>query len=229
MKSILTLTSLTIGVFAFSQCQIQGPETLDKGVTQTYTITGNTPDCSDCYHWNVAGANLKAVTRINQKSVTVQTLGYGSGDLVASYQTPYGEEKCSISIDIVEPGSVSHEKPVETVYIPKQDPANCQILATGFEMRQEDGVFQMLVPKPLDIYKYGYNWRISFSDGTVENYTDRIPVVYTPSGRYITEANVDIKGDNCSKSLAKRFSVGNNQMNYQNQQPIQPVQEKTED
>lgn len=208
MKSILAISVMTLGWSVYAQCEIQGPLVLNKDATQTYRITGNLPDCTDCFHWNVAGSNLKAITRINQKSVTIQTLGYGSGDMVASYQTPYGEEKCSISIAIVQPGEAMPEKPQEPVYTSKQDPNNCQILASNLEIKQEDGAFQLLIPKPLDIYKFSYNWMVAFSDGTTEYYTDRIPVVYTPPSRTISQVKVEIKGDYCSKNLEKRFSFG---------------------
>lgn len=223
MKPVLTYILLLSGIFGFAQCSIQGPVVLKNNAIQTYTIIGDTPNCTDCYHWNVAGHNLVAVSAINQKSITIKTVGLGSGDLVASYSNAYGEQKCSISIDITEPGVTTHERPQTQPHIPNIQMQDCQILASNIDIRKEDEVFQILIPKPLDIYKFSYNWNITFSDGTRETASDRIPVVYTPPTRSITEIRLEIKSSNCSKNLVKTFTPG--YMNFQGNPNVPPPPE----
>lgn len=210
MKSLILIFTLFTFEFVFSQCEIQGPVVLNKNVTQTYTITGyNIPNCTDCFHWNVAGSNLKAVSTINQKSISIKTTGYGSGNLVASYTVNGIEEKCSIGIDIVEPGSDDYQRPPEQLTQPTTRTENCQIVAGNIEVRTEDEVFQILMAKPFDFNKYNYEWTVGFSDGRTERFNDRIPVVYTPRSISINNISLRIGSSNCLKTINKYFPTEN--------------------
>ena len=99
MKKLIPL-ALLLGVGISAQCTINGPSTIKKDATETFSVSESAAQCKDCYQWGTIGSIINITTPTKQNTISVNATKLGTGYITLTYLANDGVQKCSKAVEV---------------------------------------------------------------------------------------------------------------------------------
>lgn len=194
MKKILVFYALIVFSFAFSQCYIQGNDTMKVSEISTYSLMNAKSECADCYSWEVIGENAKLEGETKQSSVKILPTKGGNFILTASLKSANATKQCSKSIQVLnnialDPNAIS---------------ANCDIKWTDYKERKtadDEVVFESADKNE----KYQFSWTVTYNNGDVKTSNSATPNFKFSKENGIIKVVTKITTVKCTRTFTKNY------------------------
>ncbi len=195
MKNFYLLFALLSFVFNAAQCTITGPDQVQVGERQTYSISDNNVQCTDCYQWTYL--DQKVILEGDTRSDTLTLKGSVPGNAIVFLEIKTGEGtlKCQKEINVIVPTST-----VLDVNAPK-----CNIKIDSFkEVRVSDKVVVFEPNEAENNLKY--QWTVTYRNGSKIVSNERSGKFNYSNSDVIDHVELKIIDKGCSKKISKSYN-----------------------
>lgn len=133
-----------------AQCPtISGPSTMTVGTSYNFSVTSGSAQCTDCYDWDIVSGSASITGSDQNNTFTITPTAAGSVQVCVNYITESGCVNCCKTVTA--------------------EPA-CNIASVNFAFNKVSPNSYWLAASPNNA-SYTYSWTVTYSDGTVLNYT----------------------------------------------------------
>lgn len=194
MKKILVFYALIVFSFAYSQCYIQGNDTMKIAESATFSVMNATADCADCYSWEIIGANATFEGDIKQSTVKILPNKGGNIILTATLKSTNGDKQCSRNIQIMNNVKLD----------PNEISANCNISWINYKERKstdDEVVFESTDKNE----KYQFSWTVTYNNGDVKTSNSATPNFKFSKENGISKVVTKITTVKCTRTFTKNY------------------------
>lgn len=196
MKKILVFYSLIVFYFGFSQCYIQGNDTVKVSGSEMYSVTNSTAECADCYSWEIIGDNATFDGEVKQSSVRILPKNGGTFILTATLKSAKGNKQCSKNIQISNNFGVDAEG----------NSSGCDITWIGYKETkntESDVIFESLVKN--DDEKI--SWTVTYANGDEKTANVTSPHFNYSKENGIAKVVTKISTAKCTRTFTKNYDT----------------------
>lgn len=196
MKKTLVFYALIVFSYSFSQCYIQGNDTMKVSETGTYSFMNAKSECADCYSWEIIGENAKLEGETKQSSVKIFPIKGGNFILTASLKSANATKQCSKSIQVLNNVALD----------PNTISANCDIKWTDYKERKtadDDVIFESAEKNG----KYQFSWTVTYNNGDITTSTSATPNFKFSKENGIAKVVTKISTVKCTRTFTKNYDA----------------------
>lgn len=196
MKKTLVFYALIVFSFSFSQCYIQGNDTMKVSESGTFSVMNATAECADCYSWEIIGNNATFEGDTKQSTVKILPNSGGNFILTATLKSAKGNKECSKNIAIsnnvaLDPNAIS---------------SNCDITWIDYKEKkntEDDVIFESAVKNE----KYQFSWIVTYDNGDVKTSTLPTPNFKFSKENGIAKVVTKISTVKCTRTFTKNYDA----------------------
>lgn len=194
MKKIIVFYALIVFSFSFSQCYIQGNDTLKVSQSAIFSVINAKAECADCYSWEIIGGNATFQGDTKQSSVNILINNGGNFIVTATLKSANGNKQCSKNI------AVSNNVALD----PNAISSNCDITWINYKERKntdDEVVFESTDKNE----KYQFSWTVTYDNGDVKTSTLATPHFNFSKENGIAKVVTKISTVKCTRTFTKNY------------------------
>ena len=195
MKNFYLLFALLSFVFNAAQCTITGPDQVQVGERQTYSVEVSKDLPANSYEWIYMDQKMIPQSELNQNSLTVKGSVPGKSVLSLEIKTPAGTAKCEKSIEVIAPLSVALDINAQ----------KCNIEIDAFkEVRISDTnvAFEAIAPNN----NFNYQWTVHYRNGSKKVSNEKVGTFAFSNEKVIDLVELNVTGKQCTKKISKMYN-----------------------
>lgn len=195
MKNLTFLFAMLSFSLFSAQCVIKGPDQVQVGEKQLYTVDSNQEPCTNCLQWKHDDQNLIFETETNIPQVTIKGSVPGTAVLSVEGKSATGLLKCEKTIQII--------APLESILAPEK--VECDIKVE--ELREFKTAQNKVTFESAPVGKnYTYTWTVTYRSGEKKISTDKTPQFDFSNENVISEVELKVNTPKCTRKLSKSYN-----------------------